>query len=89
LESLDFCASFRLHVVLLSEDSQHVSLQITIPIVVGRLFNQALFKSLSHMVEDPPLPPNADPTAENVHKWQAWWAKNESTAKFAYATPYE
>jgi hypothetical protein len=53
------------------------------------MFNQALFKSLSHMVQDPPLPPDADPTAENLHKWQSWWAKNEATAKFAYPVPFE
>jgi hypothetical protein len=53
------------------------------------MFNQALFTSLSHMVQDPPLPPDADPTAANLHKWKAWWAKNEATAKFVYPTPYE
>jgi len=53
------------------------------------MFNQALFKSLSHMVQNPPLPPDADPTAENLHKWQAWWAKNEATAKCVYPAPYE
>ena len=53
------------------------------------MFNQALFKSLSQMVQDPPLPPNADPTAENVHKWQAWWAKNKDTARFVKMPAYE
>jgi hypothetical protein len=53
------------------------------------MFNQALFKSLSHVVEDPPLTAEADPTAENLHKWQAWWAKNQATAKFTYTAPFE
>jgi len=53
------------------------------------LYNQALFKSLSEMVQDPPLPANADPTAENLHKWRDWWAKNKDTAKFVYPAPYE
>lgn len=53
------------------------------------MFNQALFKSLSQMVQDPPLPPNADPTAENLQKWQAWWAKNKDAARFVTVAPYE
>jgi hypothetical protein len=53
------------------------------------MFNQALFKSLSQMVQDPPLPPNADPTAENLQKWQAWWAKNKDTARFVKTAAYE
>jgi hypothetical protein len=53
------------------------------------MFNQALFKSLSQMVQEPPLPPNADPTAENLQKWQAWWAKNKDTARFVKAAAYE
>jgi hypothetical protein len=53
------------------------------------MFNQALFKSLSQMVQDPPLPPNADPTAESLQKWQAWWAKNKDTARFVKVAAYE
>lgn len=53
------------------------------------MYNQALFKSLSEMVQDPPLPANADPTVENLHKWQDWWAKNKDTARFVYPAPYE
>ena len=53
------------------------------------MYNQALFKSLSEMVQDPPLPGNADPTVENLHKWRDWWAKNKDTARFVYPAPYE
>jgi hypothetical protein len=53
------------------------------------MYNQALFKSLSEMVQDPPLPANADPTVESLHKWRDWWAKNKDTARFVYPTPYE
>ncbi len=53
------------------------------------MFNQALFKSLSQMVQDPPLPPSADPTAANFQKWQAWWAKNRDNARFVKAAAYE
>jgi hypothetical protein len=53
------------------------------------MFNQALFKSLSAMVQDPPLPPNADPSAENLHTWQAWWAKNKDTSRFLKVAAYE
>jgi hypothetical protein len=53
------------------------------------MHNQALFKSLSEMVQDPPLPSNADPTVENLHKWRDWWAKNKDTARFVYPAPYE
>jgi hypothetical protein len=53
------------------------------------MYNQALFKSLSEMVQDPPLPANADPTAENLRKWRDWWAKNKDTARFVYPAPYE
>jgi hypothetical protein len=53
------------------------------------MYNQALFKSLSEMVEDPPLPGNADPTIENLRKWRDWWARNKDTARFVYPAPYE
>jgi hypothetical protein len=53
------------------------------------MYNQALFKSLSEMVQDPPLPANADPTVENLHKWLDWWAKNKDTARFVYPAAYE
>ena len=53
------------------------------------MYNQALFKSLSEMVQDPPLPANADPTVENLHKWRDWWARNKDTARFVYPAPYE
>jgi len=53
------------------------------------MFNQALFKSLSEMVRNPPLRENADPTAENRRAWGEWWAKNKDTAKFVEPSPYE
>ncbi len=53
------------------------------------MFNRALFKSLSEMVKNPPLPENADPTAENRRAWGDWWAKNKDTARFVRVSPYE
>lgn len=53
------------------------------------MYNQALFKSLSEMVQDPPLPANADATVETLTKWRDWWAKNKDTARFIYPDPYE
>ena len=53
------------------------------------MYNQALFSSLSAMVQDPPLPSNADATVENLNKWREWWARNKDTAKFVYPAPYE
>ncbi len=53
------------------------------------VYDEALFKSLSEMVQDPPLPANADATAENLKKWRDWWQKNKDTARFVYPAPYE
>jgi hypothetical protein len=53
------------------------------------MYNQALFKSLSEMVQDAPLPADADSTVENLIKWREWWAKNKDTARFIYPDPYE
>jgi hypothetical protein len=53
------------------------------------VYNPALFKALSEMVQDPPLSANADATAENLNKWREWWAKNKDTARFVTASPYE
>jgi hypothetical protein len=53
------------------------------------MFNRALFKSLSEMVKNPPLPENADPTAENRRARGDWWAKNKDTARFVRVSPYE
>ena len=42
----------------------------------------AVLTDLAHMVKDPPLPSNADPTSENIQKWRDWWARNKDTAQF-------
>lgn len=41
-----------------------------------------LLSALSHMVVNPPLPPDASPTNENIQKWRDWWAKNKDTAEY-------
>jgi len=48
-----------------------------------------LMAALSRMVQNPPLPPDAPATMENLHKWQSWWAENRSTAKFTPYTKFE
>ena len=53
------------------------------------MFNHALFSSLSRMVQNPPLPGNANPTTENRQAWGEWWAKNKNTTKFVRPSPYE
>jgi HEAT repeat protein len=53
------------------------------------MFNHALFESLSEMVQNPPLPENADPTADNRHTWGEWWVKNKDTVEFVRPSPYE
>jgi hypothetical protein len=51
----------------------------------GNFFVQAL----SRMVENPPLPPDATPTVENIRKWKDWWAKNKDSARFVRVPPFE
>lgn len=46
-------------------------------------FQGCLLGVLALMVKDPPLPPAAKPTLENVQKWKDWWAKNKDQAVFA------
>jgi hypothetical protein len=45
--------------------------------------------ALSRMVQNPPLPPEANPTADNIRKWRDWWAKNKDTAQFVKMPAYE
>jgi hypothetical protein len=41
------------------------------------------------MVQDPPLPPDADSTIENIRIWKDWWAKNKQTARFVKVAAFE
>lgn len=35
-------------------------------------------RALWKIVPNPPVPPRADPTAEDVKKWKEWWQKHKS-----------
>jgi hypothetical protein len=52
-------------------------------------WGQPFLKALSPMVEDPPLPPDATPSAENISKWKRWWAENKSKAGFVRVPAFE
>jgi hypothetical protein len=53
------------------------------------MFNHALFPALSRMVQDPPLPADAEPSAENRQKWKDWWLSNKEKARFVKVSPFE
>jgi hypothetical protein len=44
--------------------------------------NTLILATLAEMVKDPPLPSDAQPTAENFWKWKDWWAINKDHAVF-------
>lgn len=46
-------------------------------------------KALAQMVQDPPLPPEADVSLQNIQSWKDWWAKNKDTAKFVKVPAFE
>jgi hypothetical protein len=52
-------------------------------------YGKPFMAALSRMVQDPPLPPEASSTAENIRKWKDWWAKNKDTALFIKMPAYE
>jgi hypothetical protein len=41
---------------------------------------KAVMATLSELVRNPPLPPEAVPSPENVSKWNDWWVKNKNDA---------
>lgn len=43
----------------------------------GQKLRIALMQALSKMVANPPLPPDAAPTPENIQKWTTWWEANK------------
>lgn len=45
-------------------------------------FHSCVVGVLGYMVKDPPLPPGAETTPENIQKWKEWWAKNKDQAEF-------
>jgi hypothetical protein len=45
-------------------------------------FHPCIIGVLGYMVKDPPLPPGADATPENIRKWKDWWAANRDRAQF-------
>ena len=53
------------------------------------VWGRPFLNALPQMVENPPLPPDATLSAENITKWKNWWAENRSKAKFVKASPFE
>ena len=41
-----------------------------------------MMDALAQMIKDPPLPPGAVATAENMQTWKVWWAKHKDSAEF-------
>src|SRR6185437_4289308 len=41
-----------------------------------------IFHALSSLVRNPPLPPDASVTAENIEIWRVWWEKNKGEVEF-------
>ncbi|MGB7752401.1 MAG: HEAT repeat domain-containing protein [Candidatus Acidiferrales bacterium] len=52
-------------------------------------YEKPFMPALSRMVQDPPLPPDADSTIENIRIWKDWWAKNKQTARFVKVAAFE
>jgi hypothetical protein len=46
-------------------------------------FHECLVGALGFMVKNPPLPPGAGATADNIQQWKSWWEKNKERAEFA------
>jgi hypothetical protein len=62
-------------------------------LIESRNFNTAQgrlsLKALSQMVQNPPLPPEASPSAENIQTWKQWWAKNKDHAQILKPPAFE
>jgi hypothetical protein len=52
-------------------------------------YTKPFFSTLAKIVENPPLPPDAAPTLENLQKWTDWWAANKDSARFVKMPPFE
>jgi hypothetical protein len=52
-------------------------------------YTKPLLSTLAKMVENPPLPPDATPSVENLQTWKGWWAQNKDTARFVKMPPFE
>jgi hypothetical protein len=52
-------------------------------------YTKPLLSTVSRMVENPPLPPDATPSVENLQKWKDWWATKKDTARFVKMPPFE
>ncbi len=53
------------------------------------VWGRPFLNALPQMVEDPPLPPDAKLSAENIRKWKDWWVQNMSKAKYVKAAAFE
>ena len=53
---------------------------------VGRV-NALVLQTLAELVKDPPLPADAQPTAENFKRWKSWWNENKDRASFIVQRP--
>jgi hypothetical protein len=52
-------------------------------------YTKPLLSTLAKMAENPPLPPDATPSVENLQTWKGWWAQNKDTARFVKMPPFE
>ncbi len=48
-----------------------------------------LMKALSQMVQNPPLPTNAETSEHNLRAWKEWWAKNRDSTRFVKMPAFE
>lgn len=53
---------------------------------VGRV-NALVLQTLAELVQNPPLPADVPPTAENFQRWKSWWAENQDRASFIAQRP--
>lgn len=49
----------------------------------GVNYHTCVVGALGSMVKNPPVPAEAQGTAQNVETWKQWWAKNREKAEFA------
>lgn len=45
---------------------------------VAETFHACVVGALGLMLKNPPVPPGAAPTPENIGKWKEWWAQNQN-----------
>jgi hypothetical protein len=62
----------------LKRDGQEIEREVCL----GTDFHTCVVGVLGFMVKDPPLPPGAPATPENIRTWKQWWENNKERAEF-------